>query len=119
MSDYIDRGLRRIRRPILPIVGAPCQDDEGRFARFSLRLEGEIITEVGFQSSPCVTLVAYCELAAQWVTGHTLPAAARRVGPFDLSLELPQVPAVKRDRALLASRALFATILEVTKEAHA
>jgi NifU-like protein involved in Fe-S cluster formation len=119
MSDYIDRGLRRIRSPMLPMVGAECQDDGGRVARFSLRVEGDVIADVRFRASPCVTLVAYCEVAAEWVTGQTLPVAARRIRPGDLALELPRVPPVKRDRALLASQALIATIVEVAKDAHA
>jgi NifU-like N terminal domain len=118
MSDYIDRGLRRSRAPLLPVVGAARVDPEGRFARFSLRVENEVITDVRFQASPCVTLVAYCEVAAEWVTGQTLPAAARRVRPTDLSVELPLVPAAKRARALLASQALIATILEGAKDAQ-
>jgi hypothetical protein len=111
MSDYIDRGLRRSRRPMLPHAGVVCEDDDGRFARFSVRIEDEVITDVGFQASPCVTLVAYCEVAAEWVTGQTLPAAARRLRPADLSGELPLVPEAKRVRALLASQALVATIV--------
>jgi NifU-like protein involved in Fe-S cluster formation len=83
---------------MLPVVGAAREDHEGRFARFSLRVENEVITDVRFQASSCVTLIAYCEVAAEWVTGQTLPAAVRRV------------PAAKRARALLASHALIATI---------
>lgn len=116
MSDYIERGLRRSRRPVLPVVGAAREDAGGRFARFSLLVEGEVITDVRFQASPCVTLVAYCEVAAEWVTGQTLPAAVRRIRPADLSTRLPLVPAAKRERALLASQALIATIVEVVKE---
>jgi hypothetical protein len=111
MSDYIDRGLRRSRSPVLPVVGAACEDDDGRFARFSLQVEGDVISDVRFQASPCVTLVAYCEVAAEWVTGQTLPAAARRIRAADLSSELPLVPAAKRARALLASQALIASIV--------
>jgi hypothetical protein len=117
MSDYIDRGLRRSRSPMLPLVGAVCEDDGGRVARFSLRVEGELITDVRFQASPCATLVAYCEVAAERVIGQTLPAAARRLRPGDLSVALPLVPLAKRTRALLASQALIATIIKVAQDA--
>ena len=107
---------------MLPVVGAARDDHEGRFARFSLRVENGVITDVRFQASACVTLVAYCEVAAERVTGQTLPAAVRRVRPADLSVELPLVPAAKRARALLASQALIATIaatiLEGAKDAQ-
>jgi NifU-like protein involved in Fe-S cluster formation len=96
---------------MLPVVGAVREDDEGRFARFSLRVDGDMIVDVRFQVSPCVTLVAYCELAADLATGQTLAGAASRVRPVDLSGALPHVPAAKRARALLASQALTAAIV--------
>jgi NifU-like protein involved in Fe-S cluster formation len=101
---------------MLPVVGAVREDDEGRFARFSLRIDGDVITDVRFQVSPCVTLVAYCELAAEWVTGQTLPAVARRIRAADLAAELPLVPVAKRARALLASQALIASLVAGTKD---
>ena len=111
MSDYIDRGLRRQRRPPLPIVGARCRDEAARFARFSLRVEDGVITEVAFDATVCATLVAYCEVAAERVTGLTVAAAVRRIRPHDLTRELPVVPPLKRDRALLAARALVAALV--------
>ena len=102
---------------MLPVVGAVCEDDGGRFARFSVRVEGGVIGDVRFQASSCATLVAYCEVAAERVIGQTLPAAVRRLAARDLSSELPLVPVGKRARALLASQALIATIIEVAKDA--
>lgn len=116
MSDYIDRGLRRIRSATLPIVGDARHDDTRRFARFSLRVERGVITGVAFEASVCVTLIAYCEVLAEWVTGLTMPVAARRIRPLDLTSELPLVPAHKRDRALLASQALMAAVMQGAKE---
>ncbi len=116
MSDYIDRGLRRARSATLPIVGEARHDDAGRFARFSLRVDHGVITGVAFEASVCITLVAYCEVLAEWVTGLTIPVAARRIRPLDLTSELPLVPADKRDLALLASQALMTTVIQATKE---
>jgi len=115
MSDYIDRGLRRARSATLPIVG-DARHDAGRFARFSLRVERGVITGVAFDASVCGTLVAYCEVAAESVTGLTIPAAARRMRSLDLTSALPLVPAYKRDLALLASQALITTIVQATRE---
>ncbi len=86
---------------------------------FSMRVDDGGITSVRFHTSACVTLVAYCEVAAQRVTGRTLADAARCLTPPDLALALPLVPAVKRDRARLAAQALVATIVDVAKDAHA
>ena len=115
MSDYIDRGLRRARSATLPIVG-DARHDAGRYARFSLRVERGVVTGVAFDASVCGTLVAYCEVLAEWVTGLTIPAAARRIRPFDLTAALPLVPAYKRDLALLASQAMMTTIEQATRE---
>ena len=115
MSDYIDRGLRRARSATLPIVG-DARHDAGQFARFSLRMERGVITAVGFEVSVCGTLVAYCEVLAEWVTGLTIPAAARRIRPLDLTSALPLVPADKRDLALLATQALMTTVIQAAKE---
>jgi hypothetical protein len=68
LSDYIDRGMRRRRAASLPIAGAVLHDCEGRFARFTLRVEDGVLADVAFTSSACVTLVAYCELASERVT---------------------------------------------------
>lgn len=106
MSDYIDRGLQRRRRASLPIAGAARSDEAGHFARFSLRLDHGVVTEVAFDASLCVTLIAFCEVAAERATGLAVRAAAQRVGPQALTAALPLVPASKRDRAFLAAQAL-------------
>jgi hypothetical protein len=112
LTDYIDRGLRRRRAGPLPIAGAVRRDDDGRFARFSVLVSGGVIADVAFEATSCVTLVAYCELAAQRVTGLTLRVAARAIHVQALQAGLPLVPAGKRERARLAAQALMATVVE-------
>jgi hypothetical protein len=112
LTDYIDRGLRRRRAAPLPVAGEARRDDDGRFARFSVRVIDGVIADVGFEATTCVTLVAYCELAAQRVTGQTLEDAAREIQVQALQAGLPLVPAGKRERARLAAQALMATVLE-------
>lgn len=119
MSDYIERGLRRARGPNLPTVGAVCRDDEGRFARFSVRMDGGRVAEVSFRATPCATLIAYCEVAAERIAGRAPTAAAGGLRPSDIADALPQVPEHKRDRARLAALALIATIGRVSEETAA
>lgn len=112
LSDYIERGLRRRRAGALPVVGAVRRDDTGRFAQFSVRLVDGVIADVAFDATTCATLVAYCEVAAEWATGLTVHAAAHRVRLHDLAAALPAVPPPTRQRALLAVQALMATLAE-------
>jgi len=93
-----------------------CRDDEGRFARFGVQLTDGVVTGVGFRASPCVTLIAYCEAAAERVSGRPLVEALRVLRPADLALTLPAVPAAKRDRAWLAARALVTALVHTAKE---
>jgi NifU-like protein involved in Fe-S cluster formation len=115
MSDYIDRGLRRRRAPALPIAGAACRDAEGRVARFSVRLVDGRVAEVAFEATACVTLVAYCEVAAEWVTGLRVDAAVGRVRVDALAAALPLVPPGRRDRARLAAAAWVAVAAAVER----
>ncbi len=112
LSDYIERGLRRRRTGPLPIVGDVRHDDDGRFAQFSVRMSDGVIADVAFDATTCVTLVAYCEVAAEWVTGLTVKAAAHRVRLHELAGALPLVPDEKRHRAVLAVQAVMATVTE-------
>jgi NifU-like protein involved in Fe-S cluster formation len=118
ISDYIDRGLRRARHTALPVVGAECQDEDGRTARFSVLVTNGIITDVGFRTTPCVTLVAYCEVAAERAGGKSVTGAFRGVLPADLARALPSVPPAKRGCARLASRALVAALLLASRDGH-
>jgi NifU-like protein involved in Fe-S cluster formation len=112
LTDYIDRGLRRRRTAPLPIAGAVRRDDAGRFARFSLRVTDGVITDVAFEATTCVTLVAYCEVAAEWATDLTVGAAALRVRMQELVAALPLVPPNKHQRALLVVQAVMAALVE-------
>lgn len=112
LSDYIDWGLRRRRAAPLPVDGEARRDDDGRFARFSILVIDGVIADVAFDATTCITLVAYCELAAQRVTGLTLRAAAGEIQVHALQAGLPLVPAGKRERARLAAQALMATVVE-------
>ena len=101
VSDLFDRGRRRSRLPPLPVEGDEHRDPTGLSARFSLATEDGRLARIGFRATTCITLVAYCELIAELMSGANIPRAAR-LSPADLIAELPDVPALKRDRAPLA-----------------
>ena len=101
VSDLFDRGRRRARQSPLPIQGDEHRDPNGLAARFSLAVEGDKLSKVGFKATTCITLIAYCELIAELTGGESIPQAAR-LSVADLIAQLPDVPALKRDRALLA-----------------
>ena len=100
VSDLFDRGRRRARQSPLAIEGDEHRDSNGLTARFSLAVEDGKIAKIGFRATTCITLMAYCELIAELATGEDIPQAAR-LSPADLISELPDVPALKRDRAPL------------------
>jgi len=118
MSDYIDRGQRRARAASPPVQAPECRDDEGRFARFGVQLTDGIVTAVGFRASPCATLIAYCEAAAERVSGRSLAAALRALAPADLACALPAVPPAKHDRARLAARALLVALVDRARDSR-
>jgi NifU-like protein involved in Fe-S cluster formation len=101
VSDLFDRGRRRARQSPLPVQGDEHRDAGGLSVRFGLAVEDGGIAKVGFKASTCITLIAYCELIAELVVGQGIPQAAR-LSVADLIPELPDVPALKRDRAPLA-----------------
>ena len=101
VSDLFDRGRRRSRQSPLPVEGDEHRDPNGLSARFSLATEDGRIAKIAFKASTCITLVAYCELIAELMSGEDIPRAAR-FSPVDLISELPDVPALKRDRAPFA-----------------
>jgi hypothetical protein len=111
VSEYIDRGMRRARATPPEALATECTDQAGRFARFGVELRSGIVTAVGFRASWCTTLIAYCEVAAERVSGLPVAAAIRSLHPVDLARVLPSVPPVKRDRAQLAARALVTALL--------
>jgi NifU-like protein involved in Fe-S cluster formation len=112
VSDYIDRGMRRARATRQEALAAECVDEAGRFVRFTVEVRGGVVTAVGFRASWCTTLIAYCEVAAERVSGLPVAAAIRSLHPVDLAQALPSVPPSKRDRAQLAARALVTALLD-------
>ncbi|MCC7418470.1 MAG: iron-sulfur cluster assembly scaffold protein [Acidobacteria bacterium] len=100
--DYIERGLRRRRRPPLPIAGDVQHDAGGRHARFTLAVDGDTISAVAFEATTCATLVACCEQLAETVTGRSLDHARSAV-PL---AQLPQVPPDRHYLSTFAARAL-------------
>jgi NifU-like protein involved in Fe-S cluster formation len=118
MSDYIDRGMRRARHPA-PALRPALRDGDGLFARFGVQVTGGVVVAVGFRASACATLIAYCEVAAERVTGQPLAAAVRALQPGDLARTLPTVPPIKRGRAQLAAHALLSALLDTAKNSTA
>ena len=105
VSDFFQAGLVRGRGVSLACVGEVAAGPDGLLARFSGSLTGGQLEEVRFKASTCVTLVAYCEVLAQAITGLSL-AEAMRWDEEALVAALPGVPAGRTNRAGLAIAAL-------------
>jgi hypothetical protein len=108
-SELFERGFRRTREPPFAIEGAVCTGPDGNTARFSIALSGDRLGAIRFQASPCATLIAYCELIAETLSGHSLEIA-RTLTPQELVRQLTGVPLLKQNRAALAVAA-FASAL--------
>ena len=122
VSELFERGFRRNRAAPLPIEGAQLTDAEGNGARFSIDLADGKISDVGFRASSCATLIAYCEFIAEIAPGFRLEIA-RELTATNLVETLPGVPALKRERAVLAVAAFRAALQEAiannpTGESH-
>jgi hypothetical protein len=100
-SELCERGLRQNRREPLALSGPRVSDDNGLVAQFSLQCRGGLITAIRFKASTCATLLAYCELVAELASGRGFGELAT-LTPQLLVAELPDVPTIKRDRAVLA-----------------
>jgi NifU-like protein involved in Fe-S cluster formation len=109
VSELFERGFRRNRAAPLPILGAELSDTDGNTACFSLAIAGERIVDANFRVSSCATLIAYCEFIAELVPGSRLDIVTA-ITPADLVEALPGVPALKRDRAVLAIAAFRAAL---------
>jgi NifU-like protein involved in Fe-S cluster formation len=94
----------------LPVTGEWVETPQGLRARFSLDLHNGIIAEIRFESTPCATLVAYCQALAEHEAGRPLTAAPSMTAD-GLVVLLEGVPALRHDRAILAVAALRAAIL--------
>lgn len=113
LPDCLERGLRMRRAPPLPVTGDWVETPQGLRARFSLDIQEDNLAEVRFESTPCATLVAYCEALVEHETGRPL-ISAPSVTAEGLVALLVGVPALRRDRAILAVAALRAAILRST-----
>jgi NifU-like protein involved in Fe-S cluster formation len=113
VSELFERGFRRNRLPPLPVEGAECSGADGYSARFSLAVADGKIAGIGFRASSCATLIAYCELIAELAPGFRLEIA-RGLTAANLVETLPGVPALKRERAVLAVAAFRAALVAAT-----
>ena len=101
VSELFERGFRRNREAPLSITGPLCTGAEHNTVSFSLEVTDGRIGAVGFRVSCCATLIAYCEYIAGIVPGFRLGIASELTAS-DLAETVPGVPALKRDRAVLA-----------------
>jgi NifU-like protein involved in Fe-S cluster formation len=116
VSELFDRGFRRNRAAPLAWEGAACTDADRHSARFSLNRENGAIACVGFRVSTCSTLIAYCEFIAEVVTGSPLEQALALTAS-DLVEGVSGVPAMRRQRAILAVAAFRAALAVVPSSA--
>jgi NifU-like protein involved in Fe-S cluster formation len=115
VSELFERGFRRSRAAPLPIEGPVLTDADGNMARFSLDVAGGKIADASFRASSCATLVAYCEFIAEVIPSSRLDVAID-LTPADLIERVPGVPALKRDRAVLAVAAFRAALARANGE---
>lgn len=109
VSDLFDRGYRRNRLIPFTLEGAELRDTNDLSARFSLDLAGGAIKGIRFRVSTCITLIAYCELITELAAGKSAREAAA-LSESELVAALPDVHAMKRDRASLAINAFRAAL---------
>jgi NifU-like protein involved in Fe-S cluster formation len=116
--ELFERGFRRNREAPLAIVGAPCTGAEDNTVSFSLEVMDGRIAGVGFRASCCATLIAYCEYIAEITHGFRLSIARELTAP-NLVDSVPGVPALKRDRAVLAIAGFRAALMAAEAYAKA
>jgi NifU-like protein involved in Fe-S cluster formation len=110
VGELFERGLRRNRERELSIEGTAIQSADGMCARFSLDVVDGHVAEVGFRVTTCTALIAYSEYIAELTPGLRLEAA-REFSPTKLVEVLPDVPAFRHDRAVLAIAAFRSVLL--------
>jgi hypothetical protein len=115
VSELFERGFRRNRAAPLGLEGPSCRDAEGNVASFSIDLAGGALAGIGFRATSCATLIAYCEFIAQSVTGFRRDLAQALTAP-ELIGAVPGVPALKRERAVLAITAFRAALAQTTSD---
>ena len=114
VAELFERGFRRNREAPRAIEGAACAGAEDNTVSFSLDVANGKIAAVGFRASCCATLIAYCEYIAEIVPGFG-PSIARELTATNLADSGPGVPALKRDRAVLAIAAFRAALLAASE----
>src|SRR5262245_45272671 len=115
VAELFERGFRRNRDAPRAMVGAACTGAEDNTAEFSLDVADGRIAAVGFHASCCATLIAYCEYIAEIAPGLRLELVYGLTAA-NLVDSVPGVPALKRNRAVLAIAAFRAAILAATDE---
>jgi hypothetical protein len=110
VAELFERGFRRNREAPRAVTGTLCTGAGDNTASFSLDVADGRIGAVGFRASCCATLIAYCEYIAEITPGFGL-SIARELTAADLVDSVPGVPALKRDRAVLAMAAFRAALL--------
>jgi NifU-like protein len=108
-SELCDDGLRRTRLDPFALAGRPVRGNDGLSAQFSLRHRDGVVTAIRFRASTCATLLAYCELMTGLATGRSVTECLAFT-PQLLVSELPGVPVLKRDRAVLAVAAFASAV---------
>ena len=79
--DYFNLGLQRGKHGVTfpagadVVVGDVIRGSTGLTLRYQLHVDRGVIQQVSFKAPTCVTLVAYCEVLAQWATGMSLREA--------------------------------------------
>ena len=81
-------------------------DPSGRnYMRITLKVEGDRITDIGFQSYTCLVAVAACSFLTEMVKGKTMEEA-ESLTASTLATGLGEVPEERMDRCELAVEAL-------------
>lgn len=105
-----ERGLATRRQPPLVYAGETVTSASGLWARFSMALdESRRLADVRFDCSTCTTLIAYCQALTELARGAGLDQAEAFSTDW-LVPRLPGVPALKQDRAVLATAAFRAAV---------
>src|SRR5262245_18219731 len=101
VTELFERGFRRNREAPRAIAGAPCTGAEDNTATFSLDITDGASVTVSFRASCCATLIAYCDYIAGIAPNSRLELM-RDFTAANLFDAVSGVPALKRDRAVLA-----------------
>jgi NifU-like protein involved in Fe-S cluster formation len=108
--DYFERALRR---PLADVVAEPVMVEDQR-AAFQLQTRGDVITGAWYQTTSCVTLMALCQCAAEWLTGTAI-AEASGLRTEQLLGRLPGIPVERRGRAELVVKAVHQAVEQLRR----